>query len=91
MTDKDESANWDNATWEGARRAQLRRSLQLTPRQRFEALEAMAATGHWLTTAGERLADQLGEKGEKGEIGQKDGVPAAVNDPAPGYLTGNDE
>ena len=29
---------WDNASWEGNRRAQLRASLKLTPRQRFEAL-----------------------------------------------------
>lgn len=39
---------WDNATWKGNRRAQLRASLKLTPKQRFEALEEMAETSSWL-------------------------------------------
>ncbi len=45
----DNPPHWDNATWEGSRKAQLRRSLALTPRQRFEALETMSKTCSWLS------------------------------------------
>jgi hypothetical protein len=33
---------WEAATWEGSRRAQLRRALTLTVRERLEVLEALA-------------------------------------------------
>lgn len=42
-------AEWRAGTFEGARRAQLRRALALTVRERLEALEALA-------DASERLA-----------------------------------
>lgn len=42
--------DWESATWEGNRRAQLRRSLQLTVRERLQALEGLAETSR-------RLAD----------------------------------
>ena len=35
-------AGWETATWKGSRRAQLRSALELTVRERLEALEAMA-------------------------------------------------
>lgn len=33
---------WEAATWEGSRRAQLRRSLRLSIRERLEALDDLA-------------------------------------------------
>ena len=41
--------NWENATWEGSRKAQLENSLKLTPKQRFEALEDLTELSNWLT------------------------------------------
>ena len=38
----DDKINWSKTTWEGSRREQLKSSLKLTPKQRFEALEAFA-------------------------------------------------
>jgi hypothetical protein len=35
-------ADWEAATWDGSRRAQLRAALALTVRERLEALEALA-------------------------------------------------
>lgn len=57
----DDSPSWQNATWEGNRRAQLRASLKLSPRQRFEALEELAETSEWLGRAGgsHRYPDEL--------------------------------
>lgn len=37
-------ADWSAATWEGARRAQIRRALRLTVRERLEALEDLSET-----------------------------------------------
>lgn len=42
---------WDNATWEGNRKAQLRAPLKLSAKERFEALEELAETSDWLTNA----------------------------------------
>lgn len=39
-----ETDGWEAATWEGARRAQLRRALERTVRERLEALESLADT-----------------------------------------------
>lgn len=36
--------DWSAATWEGSRRAMIRRALRLTVRERLEALEALAET-----------------------------------------------
>lgn len=41
-------ADWSGATWEGSRRAQIRRNLRLTVRERLEALEALAETSRRL-------------------------------------------
>ena len=40
--------NWDNASWEGSRRAMIRKSLKLTVRERLQALEDLAETSHKL-------------------------------------------
>ena len=50
MTD-DKQQDWDNATWEGSRKAQLRKSLKLSPKERFKALETFAETSNWLASA----------------------------------------
>lgn len=41
--------SWDTVTWEGSRRAQIRRNLRLSPRQRLEALEALTETSRVLS------------------------------------------
>lgn len=43
---------WDAATWEGARRAQLRRALQRTVRERLEVLEELTETSRRLIEIG---------------------------------------
>lgn len=53
-SDGDRERSWEAATWEGSRRAQLRRSLRLTVRQRLEALEALADTSARLARLGAR-------------------------------------
>ena len=40
--------SWDNATWEGRRRAMIRKSLELTVRERLQALEDLAETSYKL-------------------------------------------
>lgn len=43
--------DWENATWEGSRRAQLRASLKLTHKERFEAMQDLQDTSQWLASA----------------------------------------
>lgn len=38
----DAETGWEAATWEGSRRARIRRALRLTVRERLEGLEALA-------------------------------------------------
>ena len=40
--------SWAYATWEGSRRAMIRKSLKLTVRERLLALEDLAETSHKL-------------------------------------------
>ena len=40
--------DWETATWEGSRRAQLRAALALTVRERLQALEDLAELAEWL-------------------------------------------
>ena len=47
---READADWDAATWDGGRRAQLRVALTLTVRERLQALEA-------LTELAQRLAE----------------------------------
>ena len=42
MSKASEQIDWSVTTWEGSRRAQLRRALRLTVRERMEALEGLA-------------------------------------------------
>jgi hypothetical protein len=49
------TADWSAATWEGSRRAQIRRTLRLTVRERLEALEALTETSERLA----RIASDL--------------------------------
>lgn len=46
-----DSQNWNNASWEGSRIAQLKNSLKLTPKQRFEALEDFSQVSSWLASS----------------------------------------
>jgi hypothetical protein len=45
---KADSGAWEAGTWEGARRAQIRRALKRTLRERLEALEELAETSRRL-------------------------------------------
>jgi len=40
--------NWGNASWEGSRRAMIRKSLKLTVRERLQALEDLVETSQKL-------------------------------------------
>lgn len=52
--------DWSAATWEGSRRAQIRRNLQLTVRERLEALEDLTETSDRLArTAREAPTDTV--------------------------------
>jgi hypothetical protein len=42
MTDATDDIDWSLTTWAGSRRAQLRRSLKLSLRERLQALDEMA-------------------------------------------------
>ena len=39
---READADWEAATWDGSRRAQLRVALRLTVRERLQALETLA-------------------------------------------------
>lgn len=43
-------ADWETATWEGSRRAQLRAALTLTVRERLQALDELAELAQRLAT-----------------------------------------
>jgi hypothetical protein len=42
--------NWENATWEGSRRAMIRKSLRLSARERLQALENLHDTSQRLAS-----------------------------------------
>ena len=55
-------ADWNAATWEGSRRAQIRRNLRLTVRERLEALEELTETSEQLArTAREAPTGRIAE------------------------------
>jgi hypothetical protein len=71
MSERDMGSGWEAATWEGNRRAQLRRALGLSVRDRLAALEELCAASDRLVHLGRRMrtgdsgagegrADQLG-------------------------------
>lgn len=45
---KNPEQSWNNATWEGSRRAMIRQSLKLTVRERLQALEDISETSQKL-------------------------------------------
>lgn len=55
-----DDTSWEAATWEGARRARLRRSLERTVRERLQALAALTGTSDRLAEAGERAREGQG-------------------------------
>ncbi len=52
--------DWAAATWAGSRRAQLRRALRRTPRERLEAMVSLTETAERLAAAG-RVAGKQGD------------------------------
>jgi len=48
---KDDERSWENATWEGSRKSQLKAALKLSYAERFRALEEMSETSAWLANA----------------------------------------
>jgi hypothetical protein len=67
------SPDWNAATWEGSRRAQIRRNLRLTVRERLEALEDLTETSDRLArTASETPTESrpppFGQRPESGRL-----------------------
>jgi hypothetical protein len=56
MSEKRDEVDWSLTTWEGSRRAQLRHALELTLRERMEALEDLADVARRLAQMRERRA-----------------------------------
>lgn len=88
MSDRPRDKDWDAASWEGSRRAQLRDSLRLTVRERLEALETLAETsrhfeqmrktgqfhyGDQLMERNSAIDSQVGETGGHYELGNSEG------------------
>ncbi|MEN8205523.1 MAG: hypothetical protein ABFS24_05870 [Pseudomonadota bacterium] len=70
----DKNQDWDNATWEGSRKAQLKQSLKLSPKERFEALETLAETSNWLVNAPRTYHEEgLPVKEPQGNYSQTEG------------------
>jgi hypothetical protein len=69
MADRSEPG-WEAATREGSRRAQLRRALRLSPRERLEAMVALADTAERLASSPEAVPDESpmagGNSGNRG-------------------------
>jgi hypothetical protein len=61
---REAEADWETATWEGSRRAQVRAALALTVRERLQALEALADLA-------QRLADMPRKQGALEEQGER--------------------
>lgn len=51
MNGTEDSREWESATWQGARRAQIREFLKLTIRERLEAVAAMGEVAARLRAA----------------------------------------
>ena len=56
MSGTEDSREWESATWQGARRAQIREYLKLTIRERLEAVAAMGEVAARLRVSTERAA-----------------------------------
>jgi hypothetical protein len=53
-----DETSWEAATWEGARRVQLRRALRRSVRERMEAMEALAETSEQLLRATQQIRER---------------------------------
>lgn len=51
MSKQQDKRSWNNATWEGSRKSQLKAALRLSYKERFQALEDMSNTSEWLANA----------------------------------------
>jgi len=54
---KEIKQNWDYASWEGSRRALIRKSLKLTVRQRLQALKETCLTSQKLSSISKTKQD----------------------------------
>lgn len=57
MSQTDDDIDWSLTSWEGSRRAQLRRWLALTVRERLQAIEEMAELAARIS-ASQRLSER---------------------------------
>ncbi len=60
--DRTTDADWETATWEGARRAHLRAALALTVRERLQALEDLARLSERLVAMPRKQGAEWKEK-----------------------------
>ncbi len=56
--------NWYYASWEGSRILLLRKSLLMTPKERFYALETISEVSNWLKKS-HKAGIQTESKGQK--------------------------
>lgn len=80
MSEPRQDIDWGLTTWEGSRRAQLRRALELTLRERLEAVEGLADVV--------RRFEEMRAKGEfTSASGDTVAKPSAqgVHEPSPPY------
>ena len=80
MSEARQDIDWSLTTWEGSRKAQLRRALELTLRERLEAVEGLAD-----------VARRFEEMRARGEFTSASGGAASmqaapgVHEPSPPY------
>jgi hypothetical protein len=60
--------SWEAGSWEGSRRAQLRRSLRLSVRERLEVMESLTETAAGLARAG--ASNREGRESQPGSAGR---------------------
>lgn len=92
MSERDMGSGWEAATWEGNRRAQLRRALGLSVRDRLAVLEELCAASDQLAHLGRPFAARAA-RGHRGDGGAGAADPGGV-DGGRGELstrTGDDE
>lgn len=80
MSEAEQGIDWSVTTWEGNRRAQLRRALELTLRERLQAVEDVAEVA--------RRFEEMRAKGEfrsaAGGAARQQAAPS-VHEPPPPY------
>jgi hypothetical protein len=74
MSKSPKNIDWSLTTWEGSRRAQLRRALELTLRERLEAAEGLAD-----------VARRFAELRARGALSSPAAGAVAVRSPAPAH------